>query len=808
MKTLFNLVIILLISSFTASYAANSVDSLKAIVQNGDDTKKASAYFELAEIAKNKKDFTSASQQYVESMRLADIQKNRLLQGKTRLGIGQIYLQQGNEENALTNLNRSLEYFNEEKNNDGVAEVNKCLGDLYVTRKIYGKAKDHFKAAMDIWIGQGQQQKAADISAYIGNVVQELADYEGALTYFQTSLDLNGSVNNMPNIARDMTSMVGIHIKQGNYEQAHSMITAAKDIRNQLKDDYGLAELTILEAALATDEKDKSKAAQLLTSAQDMLSKLTVVPGVEKQYLKISEIYKSLDNNDLAYKFALQYADVKDKVQDILKSQSMMELTTRYESEFESRAQLEQIHVLQEKEAAAKTKIFFLFALIALAGALAYSFYRSAQIKKKDNLILQSKNDEINEQKQIVSHQNDLLADKNVALDSMNMQLVTEIGKRETIEQNTFARDSFLAAISAQMRTPINHINGLTHLLLDSNPNTEQLEQLRALQFSSNDLVVFINDILDYSKIEASKINVENRPFSSTKILTEIKNRFDNSLKIKNIAFDFESINVPETLVGDPSRLNQILSNLLHNASSHTQEGSIKTTVEFVPQNGVDSHLKLSIRDTGQGLNPEEVSSLQRKFSTDDANWYGSNERALKLAIAKRLIELQNGSFELRTNTNDGTLVFVTLPFKIAEKDELKLANSLFDERKMKLKNKRVLLVEDNKINQLVVTKMLQKDGVIVTVADDGLLGLEKVKSDSFDLILMDIQMPNMDGYRATAEIRRLVDATKKDIPIIALTASAYLTEKEKAQLFGMNDHIGKPFSPDELIDKMIKVIA
>ena len=808
MRMLSLLLVSFLICSLTTSYANPNGDSLKLILQNGTDLEKANAYFSIAETAQNKKDFTTASQNFIECLRIADNLKNRGLEGKTRLHIGQIYFSQADEANAALNYGKALDYFNEEKDNTNIAEVNKCLGDLYVSKKIYGKAKDYFKVAMDIWVAEGKQQKAADISAYIGKVVQELADYEGALTYFQTSLDLNGAVNNLENIAKDMTSMGAIHIKQANFEQAHTMLQSANDIRTQLNDSYGLVEIMILNAQLASDEKNKSAANQYLNSAIETLSKLEVVSGVEKQYLAISEVHKSLGNNDLAYKYAIEYANAKDKVLNLEQSKSMMALTTRYESEFESREQLSQIHDLTEKQAAAKTKILFLIALFVLAGLLAYSLYRSVQIKKKDNLVLQSKNEEINEQKQIVSEKNDQLGDKNVALDAMNMQLVTEIGKRETIEQNTFARDSFLAAVTAQMRTPINHINGLTHLLLENNVSPEQLEQLRALQFSSNDLVVFINDILDYSKIESNKINVENRIFSSSKILGEIKNRFGNSLKIKNIAFDFDTLNVPETLLGDPSRLNQILSNLLHNASAHTQEGSIKTTIEFMPQNGLDSHLRMSIRDTGKGLSQAEVSSLERKFSTEDAHWYGTNDRALKLAISKRLIELQNGTFELRTNTDDGTLVYVTLPIKIAEKEAATLENSLFDDRKMKLKNKRVLLVEDNKINQLVVSKMLQKDGIIVTIADDGLIGLEKVKQENFDLILMDIQMPNMDGYRATAEIRRLTDATKKAIPIIALTASAYLTEKEKAQLFGMNDHIGKPFSPDELIEKVVKIFV
>ena len=808
MKKILFLILFSIIICLSDSYGYSKVDSLENIILQGSDVQKSYAYFELAETAFHKKDFTNAMKSYVESMRIADNLKDRKLVGKTRLAVGLIYFSQKDDGNALTNFTKSLEYFKEINDNEGIAEANKCLGDFYVQKKIYGKAKDHYRAAMDIWVASGQQQKAADIAAFLGNVVSELADYEGALTYYQNSLDLNGSINNLPNIARDMTSIAKIHVQQSNFDQAKTMVQSATDIRTNQGDNLGLAELHTISADIAASSGSKANAETELKLATDLLSNTPVVNGTDRIYLSISEIYKKLGNSELAYKYALNFADAKEKIFNLEQSKAMMELTTRYESEFENNKQQAKIVELEQQKAASRTKLWFLFGLLALAGALAYKFYQSAQQKKKANEVLVQKNTLIEEQKSIVHAQNIELGDKNDALDTLNIKLVSEIGKREMVEQNTFARDSFLAAVTAQMRTPINHISGLTHLLLENNPRAEQFEQLRALQFSSNDLVVFINDILDYSKIEAGKINVESRVFSAPKIFTEIKNRFDHTLKIKNVDFDFESINVPETLVGDPSRLNQILSNLLHNASTHTEKGMIKTTIEFMPQNGVDSHIRMSIRDTGTGLNQDEVNMLQQKFSSDDEHWYGTNERALKLAIAKRLIELQNGTFEVRTNQGEGTLVYVTIPFKVAEKQALINENSLFDERKLKLKNKRILLIEDNKINQLVVTKMLQKDGIIVSTADDGQIGLDRLKAETFDLILMDIQMPNMDGYRATAEIRRLQDATRKDIPIIALTASVYLTEKEKAELFGMNDYIGKPFSPEELLEKILKVLV
>ena len=180
----------------------------------------------------------------------------------------------------------------------------------------------------------------------------------------------------------------------------------------------------------------------------------------------------------------------------------------------------------------------------------------------------------------------------------------------------------------------------------------------------------------------------------------------------------------------------------------------------------------------------------------------GYGGERLSLAITKRLVELQNGKLEVQSIPGESTVFKILLPFKLSP-ESLKQVKDTTKADFSHLAGNRILVVEDNKINQLVVSKMLRKLGVEVSTADNGLEGLEVFEREYFDLVLMDIQMPEMDGYRATAEIRRHPNPAKRDVPVIALTASAFLTEKEKAVLFGMNDHVGKPFSPEELMEKI-----
>jgi CheY-like chemotaxis protein len=366
--------------------------------------------------------------------------------------------------------------------------------------------------------------------------------------------------------------------------------------------------------------------------------------------------------------------------------------------------------------------------------------------------------------------------------------------------------------MSHQMRTPINIIVGLTHLLLEENPREDQRESLRNLQFSANNLVVFINDVLDYSKIEAGKLVMKNREFKLAQIINDV-NKWSTLLaqeKDVQLAFNVEQT-VPDLLVGDPARLNQILTNLISNCLSYTENGIITTYISLLHLDKNEVTIEIRIQDNGRGIERAKLEEMFRKFTRDpEADIYeGFNTSGLELAITKRLVDLQNGRIEAQSELGKGTSFKVLLPYTIPTK----LLKSKKEKDKQLLPyhylvGKKILVVEDNKINQLVVRKMLQKLGVIVSTADNGLESLDLIQNQYFDLILMDIQMPKMDGYRATAEIRKSDDPKIANVPIIALTASAYLTEKDKALLFGMDDHVGKPFGPEELMEKISNCLA
>jgi CheY-like chemotaxis protein/anti-sigma regulatory factor (Ser/Thr protein kinase) len=268
---------------------------------------------------------------------------------------------------------------------------------------------------------------------------------------------------------------------------------------------------------------------------------------------------------------------------------------------------------------------------------------------------------------------------------------------------------------------------------------------------------------------------------------------------------------IPDQLLGDSARLNQILTNLTKNAIKFTENGAVELDMIMHELSSFEATILITVQDTGDGIDPERIYEMFHKFSenTEEDIFEGYATSGLGLAITKRLIDLQNGKIEVESAPGHGTKFTVLLPYKIIKTSGRKVENIGGGTNAHEdLAGNRILLVEDNKINQLVVANMLKKLGVEVVTADNGLEALDEFAKQYFDLVLMDIQMPKMDGYRTTAEIRKSTDARKREVPIIALTASAFLTAKEKAKLFGMNDHVGKPFGPEDLLEKISSCLA
>jgi PAS domain S-box-containing protein len=369
------------------------------------------------------------------------------------------------------------------------------------------------------------------------------------------------------------------------------------------------------------------------------------------------------------------------------------------------------------------------------------------------------------------------------------------------------AKEQFLANISHEIRTPINGIAGMADLLGQNANAAEQETYLNAIRHSAENLKLIINDILDLAAIESGKLKFEKIGFNLTDLVPSLISTFAYQAKEKNISLDYSiEKKLNRILVGDPVRLNQVLINLISNAVKFTHSGSINISCTVERLQKETCWVRFEVSDTGIGIPAEKLNTIFESFSQADASVtrkYGGS--GLGLTIVKQLVELQSGKITVRSEENLGSTFIVLIPYLIGKTSTIFTSTQASQKLQDSSLTKRlkVLLVEDNDINRLYAKSILKNWQCEVDIAENGLVAIEKVKSGDYDVVLMDIQMPVMDGYEATKTIR-LLEGSKRDVPIVALTANATKPDIERCLASGMNDYLPKPFTPDDLHRKIV----
>ncbi|MBW6500230.1 MAG: PAS domain S-box protein [Bacteroidales bacterium] len=394
-----------------------------------------------------------------------------------------------------------------------------------------------------------------------------------------------------------------------------------------------------------------------------------------------------------------------------------------------------------------------------------------------------------------------------IAIQRRNM-LDNLILARQKAEEAAQSKQQFMSTMSHEIRTPLNEVIGITNLLLQGSPREDQMDYIKTLRFSGNHLLTLVNDVLDYNKIESGKIVFEQIPFSLTDFINDIMRSYSFRSRAKNLGFDLIKANdLPENVIGDPIRLNQILSNLLSNALKFTREGCIAVTIRELENTGRVTRMEFTVRDTGIGIPKERQSMIFDSFtqaSADTTRHYGGT--GLGLAICKKLIELQGGEIVLESEPDKGSTFRFAMSFGIADKEK-ETATSEPPETYKGLDGKRVLVAEDNRINFFVANKFLTGWGIIVTHAENGKVALELLEKEDFDLVIMDLHMPVLDGIEATRIIRNSENPSISSIPVIALTAAIMSESHDKINDLNINDYVLKPFKPRDLFDKIARHI-
>lgn len=528
----------------------------------------------------------------------------------------------------------------------------------------------------------------------------------------------------------------------------------------------GLTELNILVDSLDSAAKNGKNALNLARENnfhQEVL----------EANVLLAKTFEKLGQYDSALVYNRNLLRIKDSLLAFEKTSAQIKTADQLRGELmESTIKKQDIEIQDLNESSSRSEITAILtsAFLTIISLLAVSLYRNNQIKLKTNDLLHTKNRELQT-------------------------------ARDAAVQSMEAKTNFLSTVSHELRTPLYAVTGLTHLLLEENPSKKQEEHLKALKFSGDYLLNFINDILQINKIDADKLEPLEVKFSLKKVLNDVIRSLQQSAKENKtvITLDYDP-KIPSHLLSDPLKLSQIFINLVGNALKFTKKGEVTVITKLQEQHEDEVIIYFEVKDTGIGIAPEKQENIFDSFeqgSIQINREYGGT--GLGLTIVKSLLGLFGSKIRLKSELGKGSSFFFELTLKSTEGSEIDDMNFQITEREYDLTGLHILIVEDNKINQVITKKMLLKKEVSCDIASNGTDAIEMVKNNTYDLVLMDIHMPGISGEEATIEIRKF----NSTLPIIALTAISLDDSLESFYAAGVNDVVTKPFKPEVFYQKI-----
>lgn len=676
-------------------------------------------------------------------------------------------IKDNNYKDALFHTRKAILYAEKNKNIQDQASQHFTLGKLYYDLKKYDDAIESLLKSSNLYATLKPSSNQANIYYYIGLCYMAEHDFENAALHFDKAKSIYTKLK-IPDIAELLTLQEGLMYKSQN--KLDLALSVFKTII--AKPDHPILADTKAEAlyqmgSLEALKNRNNLALSYLNKALDLNSKTENLEQKSNILLALSTIHeKTLDKNN-AYSYLKQHLNLKERIEILNNKRLDIDDYTKFR---ESERLKEIIQAdnknkeLQEANKFSKLISILAIALISILSLLSLSLYKNNIIRNQSNLLLQEKNKEL------------------------------EIAKNKA-EKASKARAEFLSTVSHELRTPLNAINGITHLLLQENPRETQMDYLTSLKFSGDYLTKFINEILEINKIESHKVQIKHSSFNLKKLLKNIQNSLKELALVNDNRFIFEiDPAIPDYLNGDITKLSQIILNLINNALKFTKSGVVTVIAKLDSKTDKKATIHFEITDTGIGIPEDKLHSVFDSFSQGSIEVnrkYGGT--GLGLTIVKKLTKILGGQIKLKSTVGKGSTFSFHLLFEIStQPSRIEIKPKADDQAK--LLNKKILLVEDNKINQMISKKMLERKGITCITIDCGEEAIEAARNNKFDLILMDVHLPGMNGTVATQEIRLFDTVT----PIIALTAISLDENRDMLLSFGMNDVITKPFIPEE----------
>ena len=722
-------------------------------------------------------------------------------------GVAQGYL--GNYSESLKLHTRSLE-LREELGLQ--ADIAASLNNLGNTHRRLGEtleALSYFKRSLAIKEAINDKQGLFSAILNIGNLYSDQGDLETAYDFYLRSYDIAKELNNPRSIALNLIHLGTYHGQKSEYDEALAYFLESMNIYEELEDIYNVAGLSYNLGFLMVSEGNVQEGIKYFNQSLGLRQEIGDRGGEAATLASLGMSYYSLNNYPRAIDLGSQALLISQEIGDIRTIKDASEdLFRAYKKSGDYRKALEMYELSVEMRDSVLNEENQR-ALIQQQYQYQYEKQKTIdQLENEKQLLIAS---EKQQQQRVISIAIGLVLVLSLIfalilyrrLQVSRIQAIEIKKQKQRAEQSERHKEQFLANMSHEIRTPMHAISGMVKILERNQHLSEQEKFLKAMQVSSDNLTVLLDDILDLSKIEAGKIEVEEVPFQPREVIENVRQMLVYKAEEKGLELKIEiDPQIPEFLLGDPTRLSQVLTNLAGNSIKFTNKGSVSIIAKRKSE-----FLICEVHDTGIGIPKDKLYTIfdafeQAKGSTS-RNFGGTG---LGLNISKQLVELQKGNIWAESEEGQGSTFFVSLPLVTVDEGSFKqelMTEEQIEKMASHIKGARILIAEDNPFNQMIVKDDLEyfvKD-LTLKIVDHGQLAVEQVKSNAYDLVLMDVQMPRMDGYEATTLIRDWErQQNQTAIPIIAMTASLLKTEVSLCFEAGMNDYIPKPYQIQELI--------
>lgn len=692
----------------------------------------------------------------------------------TLLDLGIINVNKGNLTKGFESLLKGKKLFEELGDLQNLARARSFLASIYMAQNNQEEALVALNQNLAYFKKTGNKTLIGGTLSNLAGVYGSQGEIEKAMSLLEEALALFSLNNNLPYIANLSQNLGRLHFAQGNYkralEYAEKGLKATEIIKNDQSTAYARWLISKVYYKLERYQESISEGKKSLLIFQSMEE----VINIKENAQTLSLAYQASRDFENALKMSELYHAMRDTLNNQNNQKAIIEL--KVQTDYDKKKAIDDIENqkeidIEEQKTKAQSMISMAIGIgLVLISILAFAIFNRLKVTNKQKLIIEE--------------------------------------QKKKVEQSEKYKEQFLANMSHEIRTPMHAISGMIKIL-ERNPHPEAQDVfLKAMETSSDNLVVILNDVLDLSKIEAGKLDIEVLPINPKLILENVIQilKFKAEEKALDLSYRIEN-NVPDLVLGDPTRLNQILLNLAGNAIKFTEKGKVELILK-----AQDHQLHFEISDTGIGISQEKQNTIFEAFEqgqTSTSRHYGGT--GLGLNISRQLVELQNGKIGLKSIEGEGSSFFFQLPFGIPESSSLKqniISKEELEKMADELKGIRILMAEDHPFNQMIAEDDLNyhiKDLNFVVV-ENGELAIDKFKNEIFDLILMDVQMPIIDGFGATKAIRTLEkEKGMKPIPIIAMTASLLKSEIDSCFKAGMNNYIPKPYKLEELLVPIYK---